>query len=116
MCEVQNMLDGLCQMFRDAKERRHLGMIGILEKVRCCECGHQKRLENVRKCQALLCEKTETSTITVRGMLIACFVLIVLLCVYLIYVARRYNHVRAYGSNACGSFLFYSFNDCEVIC
>ncbi|KAH8255848.1 hypothetical protein KR038_011664, partial [Drosophila bunnanda] len=119
MCEVQNMLDGLCQMFRDAKERRQLGMIQILEKVRCCECGHQKRLENARKCQALLCGKTATcsaATTTIRKLLFASFALLVLLCVYLIYVARQYNHVRVYGTNACGSSFFYSFTDCDVIC
>ncbi|KAH8248729.1 hypothetical protein KR032_002596, partial [Drosophila birchii] len=117
MCEVQNMLNGLCQLFSEAKERRHLGMIQILEKVRCCECGHQKRLQNARKCQDLLCGESDIcATITVRRLLIACFALLILLCVYLIYVARQYNQVLAFGNNACVSTFFYGCNDCNVIC
>ncbi|KAH8281751.1 hypothetical protein KR054_002804, partial [Drosophila jambulina] len=119
MCEVQNMLNGLCQMFSEAKERRHRGMIQILEKVRCCECGHQKRLQNARKNQALVCGRTSSSSsaaLTVRRLLLACFALLILLCVYLIYAIRRYNRVRAYGSNACGSSFLYTYDDCDVIC
>ncbi|XP_017022089.1 uncharacterized protein [Drosophila kikkawai] len=116
MCEVQNMLNGLCQMFSDAKERRNLGMIQILEKVRCCECGHRKRLQKVRENQAMLCGVTATSPSTTRILIFVCFVLMILFCAYFIFMARRYNHVRAYGSNACGSSFFYSYSDCDVIC
>ncbi|KAH8412339.1 hypothetical protein KR009_001385, partial [Drosophila setifemur] len=114
MCEVQKLLDGLCQTFGKFKELRRLEMVRILNQVRCCECGHRMRLIHARERKAI-CAPEACSKKRIRVLLGACFGLLLLLVVYIIHVGRRFNHVKAYGSCACGSTFFYTFNDCDVL-
>jgi len=112
MCEVQELADGLYQMFNKYKEFRKIEMLQILKRVRCCDCGHQKRLRKAQKIESG-CPKPKNQG-RISFLLVACFGFLILISIYMIYVARRYNHVRAYGSNACGSTFFYTYTDCDV--
>ncbi|XP_017050129.1 uncharacterized protein LOC108094180 [Drosophila ficusphila] len=112
MCEVQKLLDGLCQTFDNHKKLRSVEMVKILNRVRCCECGHQMRLAKAQQIKSEY-QKSKSQGQT-RKLLVACFGLLFLIYIYAIYEARRYNHKRAYGSSACGSTFFYSNNNCDV--
>ncbi|XP_016962338.1 uncharacterized protein LOC108032833 [Drosophila biarmipes] len=113
MCDVQKLLDGLYLTFTKYKELRKNEMVEILKRVRCCDCGHKKRLDRALMCKSK-CPKSPAQGRRMSFLLVACFGLLILISIYVIYMARRYNHVRAYGSNACGSSFFYSYKDCEV--
>ncbi|XP_041674779.1 uncharacterized protein LOC108111727 [Drosophila eugracilis] len=112
MCEVQELLNGLCQTFGKYRMMRQQEMVQILNKVRCCDCGHKMRLDHVRSMRS----GTIKSQTKCRSgyLLAACFAFLILILFYMILVARRYNHVRAYGSSACGSTFFYTSTDCDV--
>uniref|UniRef100_A0A6P4FQB8 Uncharacterized protein LOC108053545 n=1 Tax=Drosophila rhopaloa TaxID=1041015 RepID=A0A6P4FQB8_DRORH len=112
MCDVQRLMDGLVQTFNISKKRRLQEMIQILNEVRCCECGHKTRLKNVRMIKSGC--PTSSSKGRTRYLIAACFGLLFLISIYTVHVARRYNHVRAYGSSACGSTFFYTYTDCDV--
>ncbi|XP_030384625.1 uncharacterized protein LOC115631914 [Scaptodrosophila lebanonensis] len=105
MCEVQKLLDELCQTFTKFKEMRRTEMINVLNQVRCCECGHKMRLQNARHLRG--------ASLTIK-LVLSCFSFLLLLALYMVYVARRYNHVRTYGSSACVSTFFYTYTDCDV--
>ncbi|ALC37992.1 maker383 [Drosophila busckii] len=113
MGEVQRLLDELSQTLCKFREMRRVAMINLLNQVRCCECGHKKRLlcavqQTPKKQQRKSCSSN------VSRLLTACLSLMLLLTIYGGHLARRYNHVRAYGSNACGSTFFYTYTDCDV--
>ncbi|XP_017009734.1 uncharacterized protein [Drosophila takahashii] len=112
MCEVQKLIDGLYETFSKYKEQRRCQMIEILNDVRCCECGHKMRLNNALKMKPV-CRKSPSQG-RIRFLIAACFGLLFLIIIYVVHVARRYNHVRAYGSSACGSTFFYTYTDCDV--
>ncbi|XP_017853051.2 LOW QUALITY PROTEIN: uncharacterized protein LOC108606985 [Drosophila busckii] len=113
MGEVQRLLDELSQTLCKFREMRRVAMINLLNQVRCCECGHKKRL-------SAPCNRRQRSSRgraahrMCPGLLTACLSLMLLLTIYGGHLARRYNHVRAYGSNACGSTFFYTYTDCDV--
>ncbi|XP_039499451.1 uncharacterized protein LOC120456603 [Drosophila santomea] len=111
-CEVQNFIDGVSQTFMEHKRMRNCQMLEILNKVRSCDCKHQRRLNHYRMLKSG--RRKPASQGWLRLLIAACFGLLLLMCIYMVHVARRYNHVRAYGSNACGSTLFYSYTDCDV--
>ncbi|EDX03382.1 uncharacterized protein LOC6730619 [Drosophila simulans] len=111
-CEVQNFIDGMSQTFCKHKEMRKCQMLEILDKVRSCDCRHKKRLNNCRMLKSG--RRQPASQGWTLYLVAACFGLLLLMIIYVIHVARRYNHVRAYGSSACGSTLFYSYTDCDV--
>ncbi|EDV57391.1 uncharacterized protein LOC6542527 [Drosophila erecta] len=111
-CEVQNFIDGLSQTFMKHKMMRNCQMVEILNKVRSCDCKHKRRLNNWRMVKSVC--RQSASRGWIRFLIAACFALLLLMSIYMVHVARRYNHVRAYGSSACGSTLFYSYTDCDV--
>lgn len=111
-CEVQNFIDGMSQTFCKHKEMRKCQMLEILDKVRSCDCCHKRRLNNCRMVKSG--GRKPASQGWTLYLIAACFALLLLMIIYMIHVVRRYNHVRAYGSSACGSTLFYSYSDCDV--
>ncbi|EDW78091.1 uncharacterized protein Dwil_GK19375 [Drosophila willistoni] len=111
MCDVQEVMNDLCQTLKRSKDLRREEMVKLLNQVRCCECGHRTRME---KAQDYTGVSSERSSSKISILLWLCIILMLLFIFYLIYVARRYNHMRAYGSGACGSTFFYTFTDCDV--
>ncbi|XP_068140996.1 uncharacterized protein [Drosophila tropicalis] len=110
MCDVQEVMSDLCQSFKRSKNIRREEMVKLLHQVRCCECGHRSRMENAKDGSA-----PERSSSKISVLLWSCIIFMLLFIFFLIYVARRYNHMRAYGSGACGSTFFYTFTDCDVL-
>ncbi|KAH8240720.1 hypothetical protein KR026_004276, partial [Drosophila bipectinata] len=113
MCEVQEFLDGLCKTFRKFKDMRRLELVQILNQVRCCECGHKMRMQNLELQSSRPMKSSSPGRI--RTILIISCLLLLLLYGYILHVVRRHNHMRAYGSSACESTFLYKYTDCEVI-
>ncbi|KAH8270950.1 hypothetical protein KR044_003422, partial [Drosophila immigrans] len=109
MCEVQRLLDELSQTFQKHNHQRCVQLLKIFTQVRCCECGHQVRIEQAQHKAAQ--QQHHRLTITLS---IVCLVALLLIVVYTIHLARRYNHALAFGSCACISTFFYTVDDCEV--
>ncbi|XP_017130081.1 uncharacterized protein LOC108147837 [Drosophila elegans] len=112
-CELQELFDGLSQTFAKYKNSRNYEMVQILNRVRCCECGHKMRVNKARQIMPR-CPTSTSKDLRTRYLVIFCFLLLFLISIYTVHVARRYNHVRAYGSSACVSTFFYTYTDCDV--
>ncbi|XP_022226151.1 uncharacterized protein LOC111076603 [Drosophila obscura] len=124
MCELQKLLDGLSLTFNKYKELRRLEMIDIINKLRCCQCGHRMRMaaigmvngktEGEGEGNANKCPESQVSN--KRKLLIGLGFVLSMIPVATIILARRYNHYQSHGSGACVSSFLYTFtDDCEVI-
>lgn len=59
--------------------------------------------------------KPVQDTKPVSRLLILFFVFLTLITLYWFHLARRYNHLTAYGSGACAATLFFFYTDCELL-
>ncbi|XP_034099197.1 uncharacterized protein LOC132795582 [Drosophila nasuta] len=113
MCEAQRLLDELYATFQRYNHQRCVQLLKIFSQVRCCECGHRIRIEIAQQKAAV---KNAASRYQFANKLpIVCLVVMLLIIIFMIHLARRYNHAIAFGSCACISTLFYTNDDCEVV-
>lgn len=117
MCEVRTLLDDLNKTFAKYRGQRRDELIDLISQVQCCECGHQMRLRNAVNMAA-----SQKSTLTdadddkpLNRLLIGCLIFLVIISLYWLHLARRYNYLKAYGNGACVTTFFYSYIDCEIL-
>lgn len=112
MCEVRTLLDDLNKTFAKYRGQRRAELIDLISQVQCCECGHQMRLRNAVN---MASQKSALSDKPLNRLLIGCLVFLAIISLYWFHLARRYNHLKAYGNGACVTTFFYSYIDCEIL-
>ncbi|KAH8396000.1 hypothetical protein KR222_001124, partial [Zaprionus bogoriensis] len=108
MSEVQNLLDDLTKTFVKFRCQRRAELINLFSQVQCCECGHKMRIQKAKMA-------AQKSGNQLKKLVIGCFAFLIVLTIYWLHLARRYNHLKAYGNGACVTTFFYSYSDCEIL-
>ncbi|XP_014096210.2 uncharacterized protein [Bactrocera oleae] len=109
MSDIMELSDDIRNIFCKYKEKQKADLFQALNDVKCCECGHQSRLRNVQNKVSIYRKMT-----IFYQLILSILTLLLLMAFYALWAARRYNHVRLFGTGACASTFLWTYDDCTV--
>ncbi|XP_054728742.1 uncharacterized protein LOC129237820 [Anastrepha obliqua] len=109
MSEVMELSEDIRNIFCKYKEKQKVDLFRTLNDVKCCECGHQSRIRNVQNKTSIYRRMT-----IFYQFILSILTILLLMATYALWAARRYNHVRLFGTGGCTSTFLWTYDDCIV--